>query len=503
MAVKASATITLVRVNDGAAGVGITKTEVFYYLSTSNTTQTGGSWSTTVPTWVDGRYYWQKIKVTYTSGSSTESTPVCITGGKGSTGSTGSTGATGTGVSSIAIEFYLSTSKTTQSGGSWTTTMPTWSSGKYLWTRNKIVYKNPTSTVYTTPICDSSWEAVNEVEVGGRNFLKKTDYLSLDGVKNRGTYHEISIDSEETHNGRSSLKIVCNTISVFGSQDVWQFLYKSFEHNKEMTLSFYVKGSVAGSMWARVGGGDTGGNSSSSIPISTEWKKVSLSFPIGLQYNSTSTSEVIYGFRQIGTYWINSMKMELGNKATDWTPAPEDVDGSINDTKNELEDSINKVDENAMSLIEQLKNQISMLVVGENGESLMEQTEDGWAFSMSEIIQQINSVVSNVDSMGDSISSLDGNISSVANGLAELTSYVRIGSDNGVPYIELGADDSLFKVRITNTEINFYEGSNIPAYISNNALHIDKAEIDDSINFGGFSLSRRPNGNFGISWEGE
>lgn len=148
----------------GATGNGISKTEVYYYLSTSNTTQSGGSWSTTVPTWIDGRYYWQKIKTTYTNGSSSESTPVCITGGKGATGATGNTGATGKGVSSITIEFYLSNSKTTQSGGSWTTTMPTWTSGKYLWTRNKIVYTNPSSTAYTTPVCDSSWEAVNEVE---------------------------------------------------------------------------------------------------------------------------------------------------------------------------------------------------------------------------------------------------------------------------------------------------------------------------------------------------
>ena len=39
----------------------ITKIEVYYYQSTSPTTQTGGSWSTTKPTWVNGRCVWQKI----------------------------------------------------------------------------------------------------------------------------------------------------------------------------------------------------------------------------------------------------------------------------------------------------------------------------------------------------------------------------------------------------------------------------------------------------------
>lgn len=88
-----------------------------------------------------------------------------VKGDKGATGAqgpTGPTGATGTGVASMTQQYYMSDSKNTQTGGSWVESMPTWSNGKYLWTRYKVVYKNPASTVYTTPVCDSSWEAVNE-----------------------------------------------------------------------------------------------------------------------------------------------------------------------------------------------------------------------------------------------------------------------------------------------------------------------------------------------------
>ena len=76
----------------------------------------------------------------------------------------GATGATGQGIDSITEEYYLSTSKTTQTDGSWVTNPPTWSMGKYIWTRSKIVYKNPASTVYTTPIVSSEWEAANDVK---------------------------------------------------------------------------------------------------------------------------------------------------------------------------------------------------------------------------------------------------------------------------------------------------------------------------------------------------
>lgn len=167
----------------GIVGVGVSSSEVYYYLSDSNTSLTGGEWVILPPAWVDGKYYWQKIITTYTDKTSAESKPVCITGAKGETGEkgeqgiqgekgdkgdTGATGASGkdgsngVGVSSIITQFYLSTSKTTQTGGSWVTTMPTWSSGKYLWTRSKITYTDNTIK-YTSPICDSSWEVANDV----------------------------------------------------------------------------------------------------------------------------------------------------------------------------------------------------------------------------------------------------------------------------------------------------------------------------------------------------
>lgn len=54
---------------------GITVTTQ-YYLSTSNTTQTGGTWSDTLPAYVEGRYYWTKTITTYADGSTVESTPI-------------------------------------------------------------------------------------------------------------------------------------------------------------------------------------------------------------------------------------------------------------------------------------------------------------------------------------------------------------------------------------------------------------------------------------------
>lgn len=61
-------------VGDGDESGITVKTQ--YYLSTSNSTPTGGSWQDTLPTYVAGRYYWIKTITTYADGSTVESTPI-------------------------------------------------------------------------------------------------------------------------------------------------------------------------------------------------------------------------------------------------------------------------------------------------------------------------------------------------------------------------------------------------------------------------------------------
>lgn len=148
----------------GDAGKGIKSTAITYQAGTSGTTTPTGTWAATIPTVAQGQYLWSKTVITYTDNTTSTTYSVAYIPKNGTNGTNGATGATGTGVNTIVQQYYLSTSKTTQSGGSWVAAMPTWSTGLYLWTRFQINYKNPVSTVYTTPVCDSSWEAANEVK---------------------------------------------------------------------------------------------------------------------------------------------------------------------------------------------------------------------------------------------------------------------------------------------------------------------------------------------------
>lgn len=149
------------------ANAAVSDVDVEYYLSTSSTSLSGGSWSTTAPEWVDGRYMWSRTVKTDGAGNKTYSPSqngVCIAGAKGATGAkgdkgepgadgaNGTNGTDGRGVSSIIEQYYKSTSATSLSDGSWSETYPGWTDGTYIWTRSVINYTtgNPTTT---DPIC--------------------------------------------------------------------------------------------------------------------------------------------------------------------------------------------------------------------------------------------------------------------------------------------------------------------------------------------------------------
>jgi hypothetical protein len=140
---------------DGKDGVGVTSITEQYYLSTSATALTGGTWSGTVPSWVDGRFMWTRSVIQYTNSTTVNTNPKCVTGAKGSTGSTGSPGAAGkdgVSITRVDVMYYQSTSATALSGGSWLTDAPAWVNGRFFWEKTVVTYSNGT-TSESDPVC--------------------------------------------------------------------------------------------------------------------------------------------------------------------------------------------------------------------------------------------------------------------------------------------------------------------------------------------------------------
>ena len=135
---------------------------------------------------------------------------------------------------------------------------------------------------------------------------------------------------------------------------------------------------------------------------------------------------------------------------------------------------------------------------------------DGLRDTTNKLADDISANANAVEGLDERITSSDGAIQKLnasVNTLLGPAAYIREGTvkdadGSELPCLELGKEGSAFKVRITNKEIQFIDGQSIPAYISNQKLVIEKADVDNELRFGNFIWKERENGNMGLVWEG-
>lgn len=159
---RLSAGTTVGNKDIATADAVIASVDVEYAQGASRVIEPQDGWQTTAPQWVSGKYIWTRTKTTMQSGDIEYSEPVCISGRDGTDGAKGDKGSTGTGVSGIVEQYYLSTSSTAQSGGSWSEAQPAWAKGKYIWTRSKITWTDG-STTYTAPCLAKAINGSNQM----------------------------------------------------------------------------------------------------------------------------------------------------------------------------------------------------------------------------------------------------------------------------------------------------------------------------------------------------
>ena len=486
--IRASAHITLVEVSDG---LGIIKSEVQYYLSTSSTSQTGGKWGTTPPAWEDGKYYWQKIVTTYSDTSTSESTPVCITGGKGFNGK---------GVASITTEFYLSNSKTSQTGGSWQTKMPTWSKGKYLWTRSVITYQDPASTVRTTPICDSSWEAINSLEAGGRNLILRSQKMN-EGFNSEGTLQEnayLDFNSyllNKTNTGTSS--VYYNTV---------EYPIDTLEPNTEYVLSFWCKASTARNIYVKLdtnglarakmdtststitSSATTGGTCQTYTSATPSWERHSVQWLTAPTVSGTKTivvGRVYCSASSTVDCEICGLKLEKGNILTDWTPAPEDVIDEINKSHEGVMDEIATLRSEVNTEFEVRENQILSTVA--KSYILQDEFDTKFAEISTRFEQNSDYFEMQFSQLSEDIIN---NTISVDQKFEVINSYIRF--EGGT--IHLGQVGNQFEQVITNEKSSFLQGGKEIAYFANSKMYVADGEFGNSLTIGNFAFVPRANG---------
>ena len=173
-------------VKDTGTGDAVKSIDNMYYLSTSKYELIGGTWVSILPTSQDqqGKFLWIKTVTTYidTTKEPTETQPICVSSQDGENGADGVDGKDGVSVEEVVIEYAKNQYTTTAPTTGWSTSMPSYQKGYYLWYRTRIKYSNSSYYVYSTPVCDQSWKASQEVYTQYEQLKDKFSWIVKSGT---------------------------------------------------------------------------------------------------------------------------------------------------------------------------------------------------------------------------------------------------------------------------------------------------------------------------------
>lgn len=500
---------------------------VEYYKSTSSTELKGGTWQSGAVTATQGYYIWSRTKTVVQDGTVTYSQAACITGSTGATGAKGDTGATGEkgdtgatgkGVKSITPQYYLSTSKTSQAGGSWSTTQPAWQPNHYIWTRSYITWSDGTTST-TTPILA---QALNDANEKGYNNSQE-----LETVKKTVSTQGSSITTMENQIKekvwQSDITTEIKKIGV-GGRNLAQGQSKEWQSFKPATgvnqcHSFLKSGTVAAidtsastglsvtctvelkwencasqsgqtmRVWAQ---GSQDGTWTCSNPFcnglfnfapsasgqqifktTAAWDGKAHRYDIGMRCDYSDGN---------GTFYWRCLKAELGTIATDWTPAPEDVQADI-DTAQSTADGVRTTVTQTRTEVEALKTSTEALTT-----AMREYTK---STDFEEYKKQVSSQLSQTpDAIEARFATIEQNVSKVGNASddkwAQLETYIRFTQLG----IALGKSDSPITLEIRNDRICFMQSGQVVAYYTNNQLYNSNLVVTTAANILGLVITK-------------
>lgn len=190
-----------------------------------------------------------------------------------------------------------------------------------------------------------------------------------------------------------------------------------------------------------------------------------------------------YARTSFPTGYSDRIKLERGNKATDWTPAPEDVDNKIDSTADDLELSI-------ASQSASITNDVHGIVLNALEDYVEKDEYNTYKSSTKSQLEVLSDQIEmNFTSTNSSIETVDGKVDTK---FEELTKYIRFSTDG----IEIGKDENSLKLKLDNDMIQFTKNGIPIGWWDGNDFHTGNivVEVNERAQFGNFAFTPRSDG---------
>ena len=402
-------------------------------------------------------------------------------------------------ISGVDVEYYKSTSATELSGGSWNTTAPTWENGTYIWSRTKTTSADNTVS-YSNPVCitgntgtagtpgkDGTNGKDGKDGVDGTNGTDGAPGKDGKGISSITEHYQVTSTTTTPTSWVSTVPTLTSTNKYLWNYETIAYTDGTSTDSKKRIIGVYGDTGKNGTNGTNGKDGAAGAPGEQGIGVSSIIEQYYLSTsevePTGGDWTNEQPtwSSGSYIWTRSFITWSDDTTSTtapvLAQAINDANANAEQASADA-DKANDAADDAREVADRAYSEISKLNDAIKNLVVGKDGSTLMTQTADGWQFNF-------------------------GNFKDTIDDIGKKTAYVHIDeTDTGNPKIELGKADNKAKLTLTNEDIQFVVGSEVPTKVTNEGLDTDKIKVDNEIAMGNFVWKNRANGNLGLSWKG-
>lgn len=342
-----------------------------------------------------------------------------------------------------------------------------------------------------TQITDTG-KKIDDLKIGGRNLLLQSGHWQSKPTWWRDNGGGLELDTTVKYNGYNTIKTVAGNGIVGNNGNFLEVdMKKTYTYSAlvKVVESDFTEGNVFYPLHFQssdTADGKTFSSDVTSISYSQNAKKGewTLIYTTFIPKHKYIRLFVWFGSKD-RTFNIAYLKLEEGNKPTDWTPAPEDVDEAINTERTERQSAIEtKANEITSKVSETYVSNSAFGHYQTTVESQFTQTKDNFTWTLNETVKTTK------DEIGGQIDSVNGRVDGLKETTDKVENYMSFDNDG----LTLGKSDSAFKTKITNQEWSIQKNGAKVTYINDQTMYITDGQFTQSLKIGNFGFVPRANG---------
>lgn len=333
-----------------------------------------------------------------------------------------------------------------------------------------------------TQTADSITATVEEIEIGGRNLLRNTDTFSEWYINDRNritvddgviTWSAVSELAWNAIHGRddgiaidySEVRGHTVTMSFEVRSDEYEALNADAKHGLLVTFALRTADSNARTRYGNLYLYDA--------VVSDEWGRIWVTVDVNDELFNVGTSEIapdtdkfyvaIYNY-SLQSVQVRRLKLEKGNKATDWTPASEDMAtaSSVKQTAEALTVEIGDAAKTATSF---------MSYDAADGLQIGNKTSGSWAGFRTQITSKAFNVLS---AAGEVLASYGANL--IELGKNSVNAIIKLCGGKGE--ISYNGDEDYFEIKGDNLRLNAASWASLYSYWTNGSNMASKTSVN-------------------------